>query len=161
MATFISLRTGLRLENVLALTWSRVDLELGFIHVPPDLYKTDRGDDLKIPLHAELWRVLRLWKQVRKTSPLVTDPDFVLGKRIKQIIGPFINAAKRARIETDFHNLRHAFETWLTEWEVPGPVQSALLGHSPGSLTESYSHPSIEKLRECVNRLPRLLGHIE
>ena len=161
MATFISLRTGLRLDNVLALTWSRVDLELGFIHVPPDLYKTDRGDDLKIPLHAELWRVLRLWKQVRKTSPLVTDADFVLGKRVKQIIGPFINAAKRAGIETDFHNLRHAFETWLTEWEAPGPVQSALLGHSPGSVTEGYAHPSIEKMRECVNRLPRLLGHRE
>ncbi len=157
MAIFISLRTGLRLDNVLDLTWSRVDLEQGVMHVRPEEYKTDRGDDLTIPIHAELWRVLRLWKRIREKSPLVTDRYFVLGKRLKQIIGPFKGAAKRAGVVTDFHNLRHAFETWLVDHDVPSPVQKDLMGHSPGSVTEGYAHPSLEKMRECVNRLPRLL----
>ena len=66
-------------------------------------------------------------------------------------------AAKRAGVVTDFHNLRHAFETWLVDHDVPSPVQKALMGHSAGSVTEGYAHPSLEKMRECVNRLPRLL----
>lgn len=58
----------------------------------------------------------------------------------------------------DFHNLRHAFETWLVEHDVPSPVQKELMGHSSSSCqTEDYAHPSVEKMRECVNRLPRLL----
>lgn len=157
LAAFISLRTGLRLDNILALTWSRVDLENGLMHIPPDQYKTDRSEDFEIPIHRELWRVLRLWKRLRTNSPLVTDQSFVLGKRLKQIIGPFKSAAKRADVSTDFHNLRHAFETWLVEHDVPSPVQKELMGHSSSSCqTEDYAHPSIDKMRECVNRLPRL-----
>ena len=63
-------------------------------------------------------------------------------------------------LDTDFDNLRYAFETWLVDKDVPGAVQKALMGHSPGSVTESYAHPSLEKVRECVNRLSRLPHHV-
>ena len=155
LAVFVALRTGMRLGNVLGLRWSQIDFERGTIHVPAIEYKTD--SELQIPMHDELWRVLRLWKVIRRDSPLLSDSSFVLGRKVRELKVPFKAAAARAGVKTDFHNLRHAFETWLVEADVPGPVQSALMGHSPGSVTEGYAHPSLEKMRECVNRIPRLL----
>lgn len=61
-------------------------------------------------------------EKLRASIPLVEDQSFVLGKRLKQIIGPFKNAGKRVGVSTDFHNLRHAFETWLVEHDVPSPA---------------------------------------
>lgn len=158
LAVYIALRTGLRLGNVLRLRWFQVDLEQGTILIPAQEYKADRQADLVLPMHAELWRVLRLWRLLRKSSPLVQDENYVLGRRLEEIKNSFNAGVKRAGLDTDFHNLRHAFETWLVEADVPGAVQKSLMGHSPGSVTEGYAHPSLEKMRECVNRLPRLVG---
>lgn len=161
MGAFIALRTGLRLSNVLGLQWHQVDFEAGTIRIPAKEYKADREDDLLLPMHDELRRVLRIWKTLRRQSKLVTAEQYVLGRQLDEIVHPFRSAVKRSGVETDFHNLRHAFETWLVEADVPGPVQKALMGHSSGSVTEGYAHPSMTKTRECVNRLPQLLegGH--
>lgn len=157
MAVFIALRTGLRLSNVLGLRWYQVDLDEGTVRIPAKEYKADREDDLVLPMHEELWRLLRAWRVVRSESKLVKDKEYVLGRHLKEIRNPFRAGVKRSGLDTDFHNLRHAFETWLVEADVPGAVQKALMGHEPGSVTEGYAHPSMEKMRECVNRLPGLL----
>jgi integrase len=51
------------------------------------------------------------------------------------------------------HDLRHTCGTCLGELGVPEMVIAALLGHSGGSTTWRYVHPTIGAMREAVEKL--------
>jgi integrase len=43
-----------------------------------------------------------------------------------------------------FHDLRHTWATRAAELGVPEPVRRDILGHSPTSVTDGYTHSSPE-----------------
>jgi len=67
----------------------------------------------------------------------------------------------KSYIHTDYnvscHTLRHSFASHLNDKDVDILVIQSLLGHSSPRSTEPYIHPSLEKVREAMEKLPAVI----
>ncbi len=156
--------TGMRLSEVLALSWDDVDFAAGLIHVRHQLARGRRGVPphrippktraslREIPLLPQLAAVLRAHK---RSSPFTARSDYVFATSHGT---PFLhhNVSKRvlrraavdAGLDRDgrrvrFHDLRHTFASHLIIDIRLDVVQvSRILGHARTSMTlDTYTHP--------------------
>jgi integrase len=155
--------TGMRLSEVLALSWDDVDFEAGVIHVRHQLARSRRGVPARrvppktraslreIPLLPQLAILLRR----RKRGSRFTDgSDYVFATSRGT---PFLhhNVSKRvlrraatgARLEQNgrrvrFHDLRHTFASHLIiDIRLDVAQVSRMLGHARTSMTlDTYTH---------------------
>jgi site-specific recombinase XerD len=67
----------------------------------------------------------------------------------------------KSELETHFnvtcHTLRHSFESHLNDKDVDILVIQSLLGHSTTRSTEPYIHPSLDKIRHAMEKLPGVI----
>jgi integrase len=157
VAVAIALHTGLRRGNVVRLRWSQIDLEKRTIAIRAEEMKAH--NDFVVPIHPELASLLR---NVLKAREKIAPRDFVLGAEFKEIRKSFKSALVRAGLpkEIRWHDLRHTFATWVGQ-KATFVVYRALLGHSPGSVSERYFHPPLEELTRVIDSMPRLLNGLE
>lgn len=52
-----------------------------------------------------------------------------------------------------WHLCRHSVATWLDELEIRESVRQAILGHASKSMTARYTHASLDRLRDALERL--------
>jgi integrase len=142
--------TGLRIGEVLGLTWPVVDLKVGKLEVRLNLADTDKGQPLTlqppktnssrrtVPLPPELTSELKIWKLKCPKS----DLDFVFAredglpyhrKAASVTLDRAISTAEIKRLTP--HGLRHTFASLLLADGVPVPEVSALLGHKNSYVT--------------------------
>lgn len=156
--------SGLRLGELLGLTWSDIDLRGGFIHVRQQLGRTPTGAPAgrarpktpaavrDIPLLPQLGAIL---KQLKVASPHSADRDYVFctadGKPLgfrnveRRALGA---AADKARLNPDHiprlrvHDLRHTFASHLIiDLKLDVAHVSRILGHTRPSVTlDVYTH---------------------
>jgi integrase len=102
----VAYATGMRLGEILGLTWDRADLKSGFIRLKGE--DTKSGEGRLIPL--DLFPGLRdMFKEIHKTRMLHEQHVFLhSGQPVLSLKGAFKAACKGAGI-TDFrfHDLRH------------------------------------------------------
>ncbi|SDU57755.1 tyrosine-type recombinase/integrase, partial [Desulfobacula phenolica] len=55
------------------------------------------------------------------------------------------------------HTLRHSFASHLNDQEVDMLVIKSLMGHSTTRSTEIYIHPSMQKVRQAMEKLPGVI----
>ena len=55
------------------------------------------------------------------------------------------------------HTLRHSFASHLNDEGVDIMVLQSLLGHSTPKSTQIYIHPSMQKVREALEKLPAVV----
>lgn len=93
---------GLRLAEILFLTWPEVDLKKGFVRLSRERTKTNAGRN--IPIHPEVRAALE-----KIPRPLHTERVFLRdGKPFNSIKHSFRTACRNAGIENfTFHDLRH------------------------------------------------------
>jgi integrase len=149
--------TGLRIGEVLALTWSAVDLKANKIHVRLNLVdagKKNGGRQLRAPkskrsrrtldLPQQLAREFKVWKL--KCPPSESDLVFATldgkplhRKAASQILDAAIVVAEIKRLT--LHKLRHTFASLLLARGVRIPKVSYLLGHRDSNITlKVYAH---------------------
>ena len=67
----------------------------------------------------------------------------------------------RANLGTPFpvvcHTLRHTFASHLNDKDTDILVIQSLMGHSTPKSTEGYIHPSQQKIREAMEKLPAII----
>ena len=155
--------TGARRGELLALTWSDVDLDAKRLTISKSLEQSGSGLRVKstknrksrqFPLPDQAVEVLH---QVREEQARAlerfgdvyrTDLDLVLGDEIGEYRRPnsVSTAASRAMQRAGFkgvslHNLRHSHGSQLLSEGVPLPAVSSRLGHANTHVTASvYSH---------------------
>jgi integrase len=142
----LAYHTGMRLGEILGLTWDKVNLKDGFIHLQPEDCKTDEGRD--VPLHPEL-------RQILKAMPRGLPGARVFlreGKPITSIREGFESARKRADIEGfTFHDLRHTF---INNRRMEGHDYFRIMaatGHKTMSVFKRYNTVSRDELQTLVN----------
>lgn len=159
LADFIrlALNTGCRKNELLKLSWDRVDLKANRIHL--DSGDTKNGKRRIVPVNQEARQALlgraRFRAEHCPESPWVfAHKD---GKRVQFMQNGFKAACARAGIK-DFrvHDLRHTCASWLVNAGVPLPEVRDLLGHSSIEMTERYAHLAPENLKGAVSVLDRL-----
>ena len=155
-------QTGLRVGEVHTLDLSSIDLEnrtlsvLGKGNKPRQLYITD-----------ELAQILCEWIAVRPAffNSRHNHALFVSKKgnrlAIRTMEDNFKKLLQRSNFQTHFnvtcHTLRHTFASHLNDKDVDILVIQSLLGHSTTRSTEPYIHPSTEKVRQAMEKLPAVI----
>ncbi len=156
----VALLTGLRMGDILRLTWDRIDFEQGLIRIIQGKTQTP----LLLPISEALAEVLRaIFRDM--------DSPYVFQHRGKPLRGhgwlrtDFAKAIKAAGLAgTHFHDLRHTAATQLRRLGRDLQVVQQLLGHKTIRTTMRYSHVHPTELREAVNKLgekimPQRSGH--
>lgn len=115
----LAVETGLRRATLLSLQWEWVDLERGWISIPPKAMKTREA--YRAPLSDSAVAALRKIRD-RVSGPIFRFSQSTVQKR-------FDEARKRAGVECLFHDLRRTFFTRLRRKGVPLEVAMALSAH--------------------------------
>lgn len=161
----ISLYTGLRLGELVALKWQNVDLKNKLIYIEKavsiilqnhkiltieDTPKT--ASSLRvIPISKQLIEILKELKQNTLCEYVICNHN---GKRTnpRAYQKSFENLLKKLKIKHyGFHSLRHTFETRLLENGVDVKTISELMGHSSPTITlNRYVHTNLNNKRKAM-----------
>ena len=157
--------TGLRIGEILALRWGRIDLLQGTLLVAETCYKghfgtpKTRASRREVPLAPVVVRELKTRYSLssdhsREALVFSRSPGVPLAANNlrRKSLG---TACKRAGLERiDWHALRHTHGTLLRSQGTPLKVAQAQLGHSHMATTlEVYTHASVSAQRDAVNLL--------
>jgi integrase len=144
--------TGLRMGEVLALTWPMVDLAAGQVTLPASAHKGGRKKGAKtVLLPAAAVALLEgLPRSVRGQVVLAT---------LGQIEHAWLLVRKQAEVpDVRPHDLRHTFVSWGAAQGLSLPTLGALVGHSEAATTQRYAHLSQSPLRAAVEQIGAALA---
>lgn len=153
---------GLRVGEVFELNMDSIDIKNRQLHVIGK-----GGKRRKLHLSDELFQVISEYLAVRryfynsdKTKALFVSKK---GNRlaIRTIEDNFRKLVSKAGLSLQFnitcHTLRHTFASHLNDKEADMLVIQSLMGHATSRSTEPYIHPSYEKMKEAMERLPGVI----
>lgn len=155
-AVRLALWTGMRRGEILRL--KRDDLNFSdktvsrtirgeIWHVPPGwllIEKSKNDRPRTVPMSGEVREMLYRLCQGATCGEYVFG-NIRTGGHILDIKRGFTSAVTDAGIvNLTFHDLRHTWATRAAEMGVPEPVRRDILGHSPTSITDGYTHSSPE-----------------
>jgi integrase len=165
----VAVLTGLRIGEILALRWKRIDLLRGTLEVaetfsdgqfgPPKTLSSHRV----IPISSALQSVLNAHRYGR-TEALPDNLVFTTRKGTplsaknlyNRELAPACDRIKQPRVS--WHSFRHTHATLLTEVGESIKTTQSLLGHSDlGTTLNTYSHVIPASQRRAVERVSEVL----
>ena len=167
----LCLYTGLRIGELLALTWNDVDFEKSILSVTKtchdgnengkhvriiDMPKTENSRR-QIPLSKTLVKMLKEMKKKSKCEFVIADgekPVFI--RSYQRMFELFLKKLKLPH--KGFHSLRHTFATRALECGMDVKSLSEILGHKNAMITlNRYAHSLWEHKAEMMNKLSKML----
>lgn len=155
-------QTGLRVGEVHCLNLDNIDFKKNQLSV------RGKGNKIRI-LHLtdEMHQILVEYLAVRDFLHKADESDalFISKKGNRLAIRTMEDNMKklffRTKLNTSFnvtcHTLRHSFASHLNDKDVDILVIQSLLGHSSTRSTEPYIHPSMDKIRQAMEKLPSVI----
>ncbi len=149
----MQLRTGLRIGEASALSWSDIDWETGVVEIKKTVQwmrttkrpsrisdKTKTGEDRIVKLIPSVLEELKtLRKSQNRIGGLIFSEDGYNIVAYRSIQYHFECAFKAANIDfRSTHILRHSFATHFLETTLNNNALKALLGHTTIKMTEKY-----------------------
>ncbi len=152
LVTF-ALHTGMRMGEILELTWRGVDLNRRTVTV----LRSKNGERRTIPVNQTVLTVLKDKAGLRSLkTDLVFCSQALTPLESGHLRRSFRLALRKAQIEDfHFHDLRHTFATRLVQAGVDLYKVQRLLGHQSPVMTQRYAHHYPESLRDGVETLDR------
>ncbi len=164
----ICLYAGLRIGELLALTWDDIDLIRGIMYISKTAYDTKNGrciDSPKtitsvriIPLPKQLLSILKELKKSNRSNWVIVDNESKIIS-VRSYQRSFELLLKKLKIEhKGFHALRHTFATRALECGMDIKSLSEILGHKNTNTTlNRYVHSLLEHKQDMMNKLGKLL----
>jgi integrase len=164
----VAVLTGLRLGELLALRWGRIDLNNSVLHVEENCYLGRFGT----PKTRSSRRVVALSSAVvralvgHRSRCIETGADSLVfcardgaPRKADQLRDLLKQACKAVGLrEIDFHTLRHTHSTLLHATGAPLKVAQAQLGHSSMAMTLGvYTHALPDAQQEAVTKIDNIL----
>ena len=146
-AVLLSMNTGMRRGELLALKWSSVDFKGKQLTVEGATAKA--GQTRHIPLNDEALDVLKKWKEQAPAGDRVIAVD----TGFKTAWASLLERAKITKFR--WHDLRHHFASRLVQAGVPLNTVRELLGHGSMAMTLRYAHLAPDQKAEAVALLVR------
>lgn len=144
-AVLVSINTGVRRGELLAMKWAAVDLKNGLLTVEGSTAKSDQTRH--VPLNSEAVAALTNWKAQRPD----TDRVFPIDTSFKSAWASLLTRASISAFR--WHDLRHHFASRLAQAGVPLNTIRELLGHGSMAMTLRYAHLSPDQKVDAVNKL--------
>lgn len=164
----LCLYTGIRIGELLALTWEDIDLENKIISINKSLsilkIKGSSSKHIDKPKTKSSVRIIPIPKQlipfikkIKKTS----QSKYLISTRNNEMVDirsyqrSFEAMQKRLNIKyRNFHSLRHTFATRALELGMDVKTLSEILGHNNATVTlNRYTHSLLEYKKEMINKL--------
>lgn len=148
-AFLFSCFTGLRLSDIMRLTWAQIKRSGNGWQIEERQKKTGRLVYIPLSDNAKQW----LPEKAREGLVFTGFPhQTVMGADIKRWV-------KSAKIDKhiSFHCARHTFATLLLTYGTDIYTVSSLLGHTDLSTTQIYAKVINEKKRNAVSKIPNIL----
>ena len=167
----LCLYTGLRIGELLALTWKDIDFGKGLLFVSKTCHDGNDGqnhtriiDSPKtvnsrrvIPLPKQILPLLKNLKKRSNCEYIIADGDKPVFVRSYQRTFELL-LKKLGIAHKGFHSLRHTFATRALECGMDVKTLSELLGHKNATITlNRYAHSLLEHKTDMMNRLGKLL----
>ena len=145
----ISLNTGMRLSEVLNLTWDCVNFSENLLCA----LNTKNGLKNDVPMNKTVRNILQERYLTKGYNTFVfTNPE--TGTRYGKIRKAFMTACKMANVPNfRFHDTRHTFASSAIEKNTPVPVLQSILNHKNIKTTMRYVHNTFEQKLNAVNNL--------
>ncbi len=165
----LTVLTGLRIGELLALRWRSVDLDTGILHVSESVFQ----GEFQKPKSKRAVRTLpigpvtrQLLEDHHRRSMSIQPDDLVFPHRngqpyresnlLQGVLQPTGKAAGVGRVT--WHQFRHIHATLLHELGVPARVAQEQLGHATIETTlKVYTHTIPETHRRAIEDLERVL----
>lgn len=169
----ICLYTGIRLGELLALTWDDIDFNSNLLTINKTSYsakvdgktqiivdkpKTKKSNRV-IPLPNQLVKLLKIIKKESNSKYVITTRNSgIVGNRSYQRTYKFI--LKKVNVPyRNFHSLRHTFATNAIELGMDVKTLAEILGHTNAMITlNRYSHSLLNYKIEMMNKLGKNLN---
>lgn len=171
----ICLYTGIRLGELLALTWNDIDFKSGIMTISKTAYRIKQNGKPQVvidkPKTKNSSRLIPLPKQlleILKRTRRISKSDFVLSTRTGGIVGTrayqktYERILKKLNIPyKNFHSLRHTFATRAIEMGMDVKTLSEILGHKNPVITlQRYTHSMLSYKTEMMNKIGKMLNAI-
>lgn len=143
----VALNTGLRLGELLALTWADIDLDRRLLHVR----NSKTGEGRHVPLNGEAIQALTDIIRHIDSPRVFFNRD---GRPYKSVRKAFEHACQRAGVKDfHFHDLRHTFASYMVMAGVDLNTVRELMGHKTVTMTMRYAHLAPQHKQAAVDRL--------
>ena len=169
----ICLYTGIRLGELLALTWNDIDFNSNLFTINKTSYSAkvdgktqiivDKPKTMKsnrvIPIPNQLVKLLKVIKKESNSKYVITTRNSgIVGNRSYQRTFKFI--LKKINVPyRNFHSLRHTFATNAIELGMDVKTLAEILGHTNAMITlNRYSHSLLNYKIEMMNKLGKNLN---
>lgn len=157
LAIILLRETAMRMGEVAALEWDRVDLDEGFARLRDEHTKTDEGRD--VPLSAAAVEALRAWPKRIVTSDDGTrtvDPR-VFQRSAEVLSASFSRLVRQLEIpDLHAHDFRHLRATEYRRAGVDLYEIAAITGHKSLTMLQRYQKIERADLRRAVERVDAL-----
>lgn len=170
LGVILCLYTGLRIGELLALTWDDINFQQGYINVTKSAHdckingryekvigstKSPTSNRI-IPLPPQLIPLLSAWKTESTCDFLISDgskPTYV-----RSYQSSFSSLLVKLGIaHKGFHSLRHTFATRALECGMDVKTLSEILGHKNSTVTlNRYAHSMYEHKVQMMNKIGSL-----
>lgn len=168
----LCLYTGVRLGELIALTWSDIDFKLGILKVTKTAYRAQNeygiwnlcidtpkteSSERVIPLPKYITDMLSQDRNVAKT-PYIVENKKAERMSIRSYQYLFERLTEKASVrKLNFHALRHTFATRALECGMDIKTLSELMGHKNASITlNRYAHSMMDTKIAAMNKLEKL-----
>jgi integrase len=154
--------TGMRIGEILNLTWDKVDLKARTITLEATDTKT--GEPRKTPICPALYNILNaLPSGIGKASVFTYN-----GKRIKDIKESMRTACKRANIPygrkvqngITYHDLRHTFNTYARKAGIDKETIKAITGHASDAMFGRYNKVDSDDIQNAGPQYQQFVDHL-
>lgn len=184
VAMLLSLFTGARMGEVLALEWGDLNAKKRAIRINKDLERVQLFDDpsgkktelilqetpksktsnRETPIYENIWQLLMFHQQVQLHEGQPNPQNLIFPSKRGTYTDPRTYqkrvqaVCKRCELQgVNVHALRHTFATRLMEQNVPIRTIQNLLGHSSIATTERYSHVLDDEKQKAIRRMSDFL----
>ena len=167
----LCLYTGLRIGELLALTWNDIDFDKSILSVSKTCHDgNENGEHIRIidtpktensrrqiPLSKTLVKMLKEMKKKSSCEFVIADGEKPVFIRSYQ--RTFELLLKKLKLpHKGFHSLRHTFATRAIECGMDVKSLSEILGHKNATITlNRYAHSLWEHKAEMMNKLSKML----
>jgi integrase len=151
-AVIVSMNTGLRRGELLALEWSAVELTGKHPRLTVAGTASKSGQTRHVPLNAEAVEALKRWREESECERVF---------RVDSLKKSWAAVLTRAKITAfRWHDLRHHFASRLVQAGAPLNTVRDLLGHADLKMCLRYAHLAPGNLEQAVALLVQLTTRV-
>jgi integrase len=144
-AVLLSINTGMRRGELLALRWDSIDFDRQLLTVEGAMAKT--RPTRHVFLNEEAMSVLNQWHE----QSIDTQRVFPMSTGFRTAWKSLLKRATIVRFR--WHDIRHHFASSLVQIGVPLNTVRDLLGHASVAMSLRYAHLAPDQRREAVTKL--------